>query len=198
MKSMAQIKAIERKNEQKLLSLFPDLNQESGIYFLTRTDESAMRFAYIGQAKHILSRLAQHMSGYQHIDLSIRKHGFYSEDNPNGWKVGYLNFPEGDLDKEEVYYIQMYANAGYQLRNKTGGSQGEGKRQIDEYRPAKGYRDGLTQGYKNASRDMAKLFDKHLVYSTKSEKPNKNALKAMEKFQSFLELHKVETPTAKQ
>lgn len=197
MMSMAQRKAIEKKNEQKLLALFPDLNQESGIYFLTRTDECGMRFAYIGQAKHILSRLAQHLSGYQHIDLSLKKHGFYSESNPHGWKVGYFNFPEDDLNKEEVYYINLYAKAGYQLRNKTGGSQGKGKRQIDEYKPSKGYRDGLAQGYKNASRDIAHLFDKHLVYSTKSDKPNKNAEKAMAKFKDFLDYYKdekVETP----
>lgn len=198
MKSMAQIKAIERKNKERLLEVNPTLNESSGIYFLTRTDEGGMKFCYIGQAKHILSRLAQHLTGYQHIDLSLKKHGLWSAENHYGWKVCFLNFPEEVLDEKEVHYIKQYADAGYQIRNKTGGSQGEGKRQIDEYRPAKGYRDGLTQGYKNASRDMAKLFDKHLVYSTKSEKPNKNALKAMEKFQSFLELHKVETPTAKQ
>lgn len=179
--------AIQKKNEQKLLSLFPDLNQESGIYFLTRTDECAMRFAYIGQAKHILSRLAQHMSGYQHIDLSIRKHGLYSEENPHGWKVGYLNFPEGDLDKEEMFYIQMYAKSGYQLRNKTGGSQGEGKRQIDEYRPTKGYRDGIAQGRKNLAKELSDIIEKHLVVSIKPEKANnKVSQKQFEKFKELL------------
>ena len=192
MRSMAQIKAIERKNKERLLKVNPTLNESSGIYFLTRTDEGGMKFCYIGQAKHIISRLAQHLTGYQHIDLSIKKHGLWSAENPYGWKVGFLNFPEEVLDEKEVHYIKQYADAGYQLRNKTGGSQGKGKRQIDEYKPSKGYRDGLAQGYKNASRDIAHLFDKHLVYSTKSDKPNKNAEKAMAKFKDFLEYYKDE------
>ena len=44
-------------------------------------DEEGIKYAYIGQAKHILTRLAQHLTGYQHIDLSIRKHGLYSNRN---------------------------------------------------------------------------------------------------------------------
>ena len=180
-----QIKAIEKKNKERILKILPDVPETSGIYFLLRK-ENGFKYAYIGQAKHLLSRLAQHLSGYQHIDLSIKKHGFYNEENPTGYIIGFLEVPEIDLDQEEQYYIKKYANAGYQLRNKTSGSQGEGKRGLDNQKASKGYYDGLKQGYKNAQKFVANLFDKHLQYSQKSEKPNKNQEKAAEKFKDFL------------
>ena len=187
-----QVKAIEKKNKDKFLALNDKLNNGSGIYILTRIDENNIKYAYIGQAKHILTRLAQHMVGYQHIDLSLKKHGLYSDINNYGWNVNSINCDESDLDDKEKYYIAEYANKGYQLRNKTAGGQGEGKSQIDEYRPHKGYRDGLEQGYKNASKEIANLFEKHLNYSKKSDKPNKNQDKAIEKFEEFLEYYKRE------
>jgi hypothetical protein len=187
-----QVKAIEKKNKDKFLKLNDKLNDNSGIYILTRIDENNIKYAYIGQAKHILTRLAQHMVGYQHIDLSLKKHGLYSDINNYGWNVNSINCDESDLDDKEKYYIAEYANKGYQLRNKTAGGQGEGKSQIDEYRPHKGYRDGLEQGYKNASKEIANLFEKHLTYSKKSDKPNKNQDKAIEKFEEFLEYYKRE------
>ena len=189
-RTLAQVKAIEKKNKNRLRKVNPSLNDKSGIYFLTRVDEGGIKYAYVGQAKHILTRLAQHMTGYQHIDLSIKKHGLYGAENAYGWKVGFLNYSEGALDEKEIYYIKRYADAGYQLRNKTSGSQGVGKRQIDDYKPHKGYRDGLEQGYKNASRDVSTLFDKHLDYKPKSDPPNHHQLKAMEKFKEFLEHYK--------
>lgn len=188
--NIQRIKAIEAADKKRLLAVNPDLTEESGIYFLTRTDENDIRYAYIGQAKHILSRLAKHLSGYQHIDLSLKKHGLYSEDNRYGWKVGALHFPIAELDEKEQHYIRKYAMNGYQLRNKTAGGQGEGKVQIDEYKPGKGYRDGIRQGYKNASREIANLFEKHLNVSRKSEKPNKIQEKALAKFLDFLNFYK--------
>lgn len=190
-KNYKQRLAIESKNKKRWLAVNPDLNDQSGIYILTR-EEDGFRYAYVGQAKHVISRLAQHLVGYQHIDLSLKKHGLYSESNPTGWKVGAINYPIEELDEKEQFYILKYAQYGYQLRNKTSGSQGEGKKQIDEYRPQKGYRNGLKQGYKNASKEIANLFDKHLEYKTKSEKPNKNQEKAKEKFEKFLNFYKGE------
>lgn len=187
-----QVKAIEQKNKKRLLEINKDLDENSGIYFLTRIDENEIKYAYIGQAKHILTRLAQHLSGYQHIDLSLRKHGLYTEENPYGWKVNFVSASLGTLDEWEQHYIKIYAKSGYQLRNKTAGGQGEGKTQINEYKPSKGYRDGLKQGYKNASKEVANLFEKHLNFSKKSSKPNKNQDKAVEKFNTFLQFHKSE------
>lgn len=54
-------KAIEKKNKERLLKVNPKLNEDSGIYFLTRIDENGFKYAYIGQAVHILTRLAQHL-----------------------------------------------------------------------------------------------------------------------------------------
>ena len=117
-----QIKAIEQKNKQRLLEVNSRLDDESGIYFLTREDEQGFRYAYIGQAVHILTRLAQHLVGYQHIDLSLKKHGLYSEENPYGWKVNFRHYTTNLLDKMEQLWIKQYADKGYQLRNKTSGS----------------------------------------------------------------------------
>ena len=180
-----QIKAIEQKNKQRILTLSPTIPETSGIYILYR-QQDGLKFAYIGQAKHILTRLAQHLNGYQHIDLSIKKHGLYSEDNPCGWQVHYREYPESELDTKEQEWIRIMANKGFQLRNKTSGSQGKGKFGIDNNKSAKGYYDGLKQGYKNAQKYVANLFDKHLNVLTKKEPPTKLQEKALEKFNDFM------------
>lgn len=182
-------KAIEQKNRKRLLEVNESLDDGSGIYFLTRTDENGIKYAYIGQAKHILTRIAQHLVGYQHIDLSLKSHGLYSVENIYGWKIGFLHFPLDKLDEKEQYYIKQYAVNGYQLRNKTGGGQGKGKEKIDEYRPAKGYYDGLKQGRKNLARELSGIIEKHLVISLKSEKQgNKVSQKQYEKFMDLLKV----------
>ncbi len=176
------------------------MDEQSGIYFLTRTDEENIRYAYIGQAKHILTRLAQHLVGYQHIDLSIKKHGLYSSSNLYGWKIGFLHYPEQKLDEMEQHYIKAYAQYGYQLRNKTSGSQGSGKKQIDEYRPQKGYHDGILQGKKMLAREISNIISKHLTVSIKQEKQNnKVSIKAFDKFNELIseDNYKVETPDCK-
>lgn len=180
-----QIKAIEQKNKKRILEVCPNTPETSGIYILTRR-ENGFKYAYVGQAKHLLTRLAQHLSGYQHIDLSLKKHGLYSEDNPCGWEIDWIRFPISELDEGEKDYIKKYANLGYQMRNKTIGGQGEGKQGLGDNKAPKGYYDGLKQGYKNAQKFVANLFEKHLQYSQKSDKPNKNQEKAVEKFKDFL------------
>lgn len=180
-------KAIEHQNKQRLLKTNPYLDEKSGIYVLTREDEDGICYVYVGQAKRILTRLAQHLVGYQHIDLSLKKHGLYSNDNFFGWKIGFSHYPENRLDEMEQYYIRKYANAGFQLRNKTSGGQGEGKRQIDEYRPSKGYHDGLKQGRKALAKELRHIIEKHLEITLKEDKKNnKVSIKALEKFQSLL------------
>ena len=134
-KNIARAKAIEQENRKRLLKLNPELNDHGGIYFLTREDDG-FKYAYIGQSKEsagILTRLCQHLVGYsQHIDLSLKKHKLYSEDNPTGWKVGCKNFPDSKLDEMEQYYIKLYASKGYQLRNVSLGGQGEGRNMIND------------------------------------------------------------------
>lgn len=191
-KGFKRAKAIEDEYKKQFLKANPSLPDCSGIYFLTREDENGFKYAYIGQAgTSIIGRLAQHMTGYQHIDLSLRSHKLYDEEkNPYGWKVNFKKYPKSKLDEMEQHYIKQYALNGYQLRNKTSGSQGKGKSKIDEYKPSKGYHDGLQQGYKNASKEISHLFDLHLNVSTKKNPPTVNQQKALEKFQDFLNFHK--------
>lgn len=182
-----QAKAIEAKNKKRLLEVNPYLNEGSGIYFLTRTDENGFKYAYVGQAVHILTRLAQHMVGYQHIDLSIKKHGLYSKQNQNGWKIDFNSYPEVVLNEMEQCFIKKYADRGYQLRNKTSGSQGEGKTQIDDYRPQKGYRDGIKQGRKNMAKELSSIAEKHLKIELRADKAsNKVSQKQYDKFMNLL------------
>lgn len=187
-KNFMRAKAIEANNKKRLLKINPKLDEQSGIYFLTRKDEDGVKYAYIGQAKHILTRLAQHLVGYQHIDLSLKKHGLYSDKNPYGWEIGFLHCPLSELDEKEQFYIKEYAINGYQLRNKTSGSQGIGKKKIDEYRPQKGYRDGLLQGKKTLARELSNIIDKHLSVNLKdNKKNNKVSIKAFEKFKDLID-----------
>ena len=179
-----QVKAIEQKNKQRLLKAFPELTEESGIYFLIRY-ENGFKYAYIGQAKHILTRLAQHLKGYQHIDLSLKKHGLWSEENKTGWKIDFIIYPEKELNYKEQMWIRNYANAGYQLYNHTTGSQGTGKAVLGEQKERKGYNQGLHNGYEKARKEIAKLFDKNLIYIING-KTNKNKEKAFEKFTQFI------------
>lgn len=187
-KNFRKAKAIEAENRKRWLKLNPNLNDNSGVYILRRVDEDGFKFGYAGQAKHILTRLCQHSAGHQqHIDLSLKKHGLYSENNPYGWTVICENFSEASLDRAEQFYIRWLADQGYQLRNKTGGSQGAGKKQIDEYRPAKGYYDGLKQGKKSLARELSHIIDTHLQVSLKPEKQsNKVSIRAFEKFQDLI------------
>lgn len=189
MKSNIQkVKAIESQNKRRILSVNQNVDDGSGIYFLTRIDENGIKYAYIGQAKHLLTRLAQHLSGYQHIDLSLKKHGMFSEGNVYGWKINFLHYPEDELDEHEQFWIKRYAKNGYQLRNKTAGGQGEGKKQISEYRPAKGYYDGITQGKKTLARELSHIMEKHLTVELKPEKRgNKVSEKQLEKFNRLLD-----------
>ena len=188
-KNFVKAKAIEAENRKRWLKVDPHLNDNPGIYILTRIDEDGFKFGYAGQAKKLITRLCQHSAGHQqHIDLSLKKHGLYSEKNPYGWRVVHTNCPESELDEKEQYYIKWLADQGYQLRNKTGGSQGKGKKQINEYRPAKGYYDGLKQGKKSLARELSHIIDTHLQVSLKPEKQgNKVSIRAFEKFQKLID-----------
>lgn len=187
--NIARAKAIEQQSHTRLLKVNSNLNDKPGIYFLTRVDEDGINYFYIGQAVKIMSRMCSHLTGFQHIDLSLRKRGFYSEDNPYGWKINFINYPEQELDKWEQYWILEYQKRGYQCRyNKTSGGQGEGKEKINEFRPQKGYRDGLKQGQKNLARELSHIIDKHLIVSLKPDKiGNKVSQKALEKFNGLLD-----------
>ena len=183
-----QIYARKAECERRIKEVCPNATHESGIYCFTRVDEDGFKFAYVGLAsKSLLTRLGEHLVGYQHIDLSIKKHGLYSQENPYGYKVDILcKCPAEECNDKEQYYIKKTADAGYQLRNHNSGSQGKGRRTFDNAKPSKTYREGLAQGYTNARREVAHLFSLHLNVSMK--KPTKNAEKALAKFQEFIDL----------
>lgn len=181
-----QIWAIKKANEQRILKVCPDCPKTSGIYFLLR-EEDGFRYAYIGQSVNLLQRLADHLQGYQRIDLSIKKHGLWSEENPTGYKVHFLTFPKELLDEKEQKYIRQYANAGYQLRNLTSGSQGQGKKSFENARQPKTYTEGVVQGEKNMAKQIKHLFDLHLDFAPKRNPPTVNQQKALQKLQDIFD-----------
>ena len=99
----------------------------------------------------------------------------------------FLEFAENLLDEMEQKYIKQYANAGYQMRNATSGSQGVGKKGLDNQKQPRTYYEGLNNGYERTRKEISHLFNLHLDYKTKSDKPNKNQQKAYQKFKDFLE-----------
>ena len=185
-----QIYAIKKANEERILKVCPNCPNTSGIYFLLR-EESGFKWAYIGKARNLLSRLAGHLNGYQHIDLSLKKHGLYSEDNKTGWRVHFLEFPESQLDEKEKYYIKLYADKGYQLRNVSLGGQGENRASgsIGERKAPKGYMQGIQQGKKVLARELSSIAEKHLKIEIRDDKKhNKVSQKQYEKFMDLLKV----------
>lgn len=161
-----QVWAKKSETQKRIKTLCPSIHNGSGIYIFTR-EEDGIKYAYVGQAKHLLDRCAQHLLGYQHIDLSIKKHGLYKDDNPHGWKLGFVDYEECLLDTMEREWINSMAKKGYQLRNATLGGQDDGKVVIDSKTP-KGYYDGLKQGYENARKECFEFFTKYLSFSIKN------------------------------
>lgn len=163
--------AQQKKNayKNKLLKMYPELLDESGIYVLTRLDEMGLKYSYVGQSLHCLSRVAEHLLGYtQHIDRSLKAHKLYSADNIFGWKVEYFPCEIKDLDECEHCFILKYANAGYQMLNKTAGKQGEGKVGIADNQGGLGYRKGVEYGYQKAIKEIKEYFDKYLDFEIKN------------------------------
>ncbi len=179
--NIRQIKAYEKKLKERILKIYPTIKNASGIYIFTR-EENGFKYAYVGQACKLLDRLATHLKGYQHIDLSLKKHGLYNGVNELGWKIKVKYCT--DLNEQEQAYIKACADKGYQLYNHTTGSQGKGKAALKE-NVRKGYQQGVAQGYKKAQKLVANLFDKHLNYEVKKA-GNKNQEKAMLKLEEFM------------
>ena len=173
----------EQENRRLLLTMNPYLKDNSGIYVFVRKDEN-LKYAYVGQAKHVLTRLAQHLAGYeQHIDLSLKKHGLFSIHNPHGWYVTATYFSESELDAQEQAFIKQYADMGYQLRNKTSGSQGKGKVGIAPNKPSKGYYDGKKQGRRDIIVELNSVV-KYLQITPKND--GKLASRMEQKFWAIL------------
>lgn len=124
-----QLYAIKRDLEKKVQAHNSKITHDSGIYAFERT----VNYVYIGQSKDLLNRTVSHLQGYeQHIDLSLKKHGLYSNQNPAGWRVEVLEkCEECDLDGAERRWIEYYnTNPVCELLNITDGGQGKGKADI--------------------------------------------------------------------
>ena len=128
-----------------------------------------------------------HLRGFQHIDLSLKAHGLYSDENPGGWKIGFKYFPVWQLDEMERKYIILYAQKGYQSRNKdTGG--GKGKSELGERKQPKTYTQGKVEGKKQLAKELKHIIDTHLeVRIREGKEHNKIAIKAFEKFNGLLD-----------
>ena len=175
--------AMLNKYKQKWLELNPELTNNSGIYILER-EENGFKYCYIGQAVRVLERLCSHMLGYQHIDISLKKRGFYSKNNLQGWKVSFIEVPQKDLDYQEQCFIKYYAMQGYQLRyNKTGGGQYDKKG--FEQEQTNGYYKGLKKGRENQLKEIKVYFDKYIDFVIKG-KPNKIKERKLKEFEELL------------
>ncbi len=182
------IYAKKTEREKIIKKICPNIPYSSGIYVFYRTDEANIRRAYCGQAVNLCERCASHLAEYDHIALSLKKHGFYSEDNPHGWKLAFKTFPKDELDEREVATIKSFADDGFQMYNVTAGSQSTGKQVTGQYKPPKTYRQGIEQGRKNLARELKHIIDTHLTVTIRPEKKNnKVSVKALEKFNNLLE-----------
>lgn len=102
--------------------------------------------------------------------------------------MDFIHYPREKLDEMEQYWILEYTKKGYQCRyNKTAGGQGAGKGKINEFKPAKGYYDGIKQGKKSLAKELSHIAEKHLEIRLKPEKQgNKVSEKQYEKFMALI------------
>lgn len=108
----ANIIAKQKRGIAIALKLFPWLRKYdkiSGIYLWYRYNEDGVYCWYIGKAKNILHRTAQHIvDGQSHLDKSIKKHGLTNDmaAEPTKWSMIVLrNCEIADLDEFERMYI---------------------------------------------------------------------------------------------
>lgn len=182
-----QIFAMKSVREEKIKSVCPGIPYSSGIYVFHRTDEAGIRRAYCGQAVSLCERCASHLAEYDHIALSLKKHGFYSAENPYGWKLDYKTCPKSELDDKEINTIKAFADKGFQMYNVTAGGQGLGKVVSGQYKQPKNYTQGIQQGKKMLARELSSIAEKHLIIRLKPEKEhNKVSQKQYEKFMDLL------------
>jgi len=143
------------------------INETPGIYVFTRVnpptkDGTQKKYAYIGQAKSLVDRVAQHLLSFaQRIDISLKTRGMWYKNNPYGWKVDVYYCNEDELDQKEREFIIAAQEQGFELYNITSGGQNEGKEDINQRQAGKGYRDGLKQGYSNCLKEIKEYFDKY-------------------------------------
>ena len=168
-----------------------DICPQSGIYMFYRENENGENCCYIGQAKNLLNRTAQHLmlgKNPPHIDKSLYKHKLYSANNKFGWKVKVLRVcPIYVLDFWEQDYIQYFIERKWKVYNITGGGQINKAKDIGQRQQnkLKSYKNGKNKGYEKAREQVKVYFDKYLDYSIKGT-PTKIKERKMQEFADFL------------
>jgi hypothetical protein len=183
--------AILNKYKEEIKTQCPDINEKSGIYVFLRETEDGNSAVYVGQAKNLLERTAQHLMGRkQHIDLSLYKRKWWDKQNPYGWKLYlFCNCEQEELDKMEKYYINNFLKHGYKLYNVTGGGQIDKAKDIGERNQTKlkSYKNGKNLGAEKVREKIKTYFEKYLDVSIKG-KINKIKERKLEEFKKFIEM----------
>lgn len=155
--------AVKKQNEimECLYAYDNNLTENPGIYILTRAgkvrkDGTCSRYAYIGQAKNILQRLASHFMGFeQRIDVSLKTRALWSQPNPYGWRITVEYCSVEELNQKEREIIAQYQNdPEFELYNITSGGQDEGKEDINERKESRKYNEGLKNGYDKCKKEV--------------------------------------------
>ena len=180
---------MKAEREKRIKKICPKITNSSGIYVFHRTDEAGIRRGYCGQALHLLERCASHLAEYDHIALSLKKHGFYSAENPYGWKLDYKTCPKSELDDKEINTIKAFADKGFQMYNVTAGGQGLGKVVSGQYKQPKNYTQGIQQGKKMLARELSSIAEKHLKIEIREDKKNNKI--SQRQYEKFMDLLKV-------
>jgi len=113
---------LSRKIPEEDLAIM--LNGAPGIYLFRRYDaDKNVTCVYVGQAKDLLKRCAQHYMEYNHLGLSLKKH--------KDWAIDVL-YVGNDLDYQEKRWIKFYQDEGCKLYNITGGGQKSKEKYINK------------------------------------------------------------------
>ena len=182
--------AILNDKKKIIKSICPEITTKSGIYLFYRKNEQGQDCCYIGQAKNLLERTAQHLMGRkQHIDKSLYVHKLYNGNNRFGWKLAILKKCNMDeLDYFEQFYINFYKDIDNTvLYNVTGGGQIDKAKDIGErlQTKLKSYKNGKDLGYEKARNEIKVFFEKYLDYSIKG-KPTKIKERKLAEFGEFI------------
>ena len=130
----ADIIAKQRRGIAIALKQFPwlkEYDKKSGIYLWERYNEEDKYCWYVGQAKNILRRTAQHIvDGQSHLDKSIKAHGFLGgKEGDLGWNVRVLQDCSEDLlDEYEKTWINVEKKGhpnGIMYNVESGGTTGK-------------------------------------------------------------------------
>lgn len=184
-KSKKQYFYMQKKYEELMKEVCPELKHSAGIYFYLRYEEDK-KFAYIGKSFDCLNRcISHHLGRKQRIDGSINKRGYYDEqNNPLGWQLFVLYFDKSEINEKERYYIDRYQNAGYEMYNiESGGTLG--KTIIGEKKEQKGYRKGVIYGEQKQLKLIKVYFDKYLDFKIKG-KETKIKIRKYKEFEELM------------